>query len=186
MSKNLFILLFCFFIDNVTSFNYISMNCNKPNTMKPIYVTKKWKITINNRPEKSYYDWLNFIWYNELYVNSIINSKIITYGDIYGKDSIRSINYFSNINQVITNTTYPSNILYKEYILPNRKSNKGEIKFINNKNNTELIWNINYTCLPYTENITYKLYDNIISNNLKKLKLFSERTKYQKINKRRV
>lgn len=179
MNKKLLIILFCYFVDNVISFNYINMNINKPNFNKPKYISKKWKITVNNKPEEIYYDWLNVVWYEDFYFNSIFNSKIITDGDIYGTNSIRSLNLFNSVNQVISNTSFPSSIIYKEYILPNTNSNNAEIKFINNNNNTDIIWNLNYTCLPFTENITYKIYDNIISNSLHKLKIYSERKKYQ-------
>jgi len=179
MLRNYNFLLFCLLINYVTSFNYISMNLNKPDILKPKYITKQWKINIDSNPKDIYYDWLNIVWYQDFHLNSMINSKIITVGDIDGKNSIRSLNFFNTVNQVITNTSYPNKILYKEYIVPNINSNKGEIQFINNNNNTELVWNVNYTCLPHTENIVYKMYDNVISNSLNKVKIYSERKKYQ-------
>lgn len=179
MLRNYNFLLFCLLINYVTSFNYISINLNKLDILKPKYVTKQWKINIDTNPKETYYDWLNIVWYNDFHFNSMINSKIITFGDIYGTNSMRSLNFFNTVNQVITNTSYPSKILYKEYVAPSFNSNKGEIKFINNNNKTEVIWNLNYTCLPHTENFIYKMYDDAISTSLKKVKTYSERKKYQ-------
>ena len=106
------------------------------------------------------------------------NFNIISEGDIHGKKSIRCI---KNINQVITNVNYPYKIEYKEYIMPLMDSNKGSINFKNKNNYTEVIWALDYKTLPLMEEITYKMYSRVIENSLKKLKTYSERTKYQKI-----
>ena len=53
--------------------------------------------------------------------------------------------------------------------------------FKNKNNSTEVIWSLNYKSLPMMEDITYKMYSKIIENSLKKLKIYSERKKYQNI-----
>lgn len=64
--------------------------------------------------------------------------------------------------------------------MPLVKSNKGNIYFKNKTNDsTEVIWYLNYQTLPLLDEITYKMYDRIITNSLKNLKTYSERTKYQ-------
>jgi hypothetical protein len=132
--------------------------------------TDKWKIKIDNTSRNVYYDWLNKEWYNN-------NFNIVSDGDLHGKNSIRSK---KNVNQIIVNTDFPKKIEYKEYIMPLVKSNKGNIYFKNKTNDiTEVIWYLNYQTLPLLDEITYKMYDRIITNSLKNLKTYSERTKYQ-------
>lgn len=132
--------------------------------------TDKWKIKIDNTSKNVYYDWLNKEWYNT-------DFEIISEGDLYGKNSIRSK---KNINQIIINTDFPKKIEYKEYVLPLVKPNKGNIYFKNKTNGgTEVIWFLDYKTLPLLDEITYKMYDKIITNSLKNLKTYSERTKYQ-------
>tara|TARA_B000000477_G_scaffold2994_1_gene2788 strand:+ start:5331 stop:5822 length:492 start_codon:yes stop_codon:yes gene_type:complete len=162
IKKLLFILLSINIFSDVFAFNIMNL-VNK---------TDKWKIKINNTSKQVYYDWLNKEWYGN-------NFNIISEGDIYGKNSIRSI---KNINQVITNVNYPYKIVYKEYIMPLMYSNKGSINFKNKNNYTEVIWYLNYQTLPLLDEITYKMYDRIITNSLENLKTYSERSKYQKKN----
>lgn len=132
--------------------------------------TDKWKIKIDNTSKNVYYDWLNKEWYNT-------DFEIISEGDLYGKNSIRSK---KNVNQIIINTDFPKKIEYKEYVLPLVKPNKGNIYFKNKTNgSTEVIWFLDYKTLPLLDEITYKMYDKIITNSLKNLKTYSERTKYQ-------
>ena len=119
---------------------------------------------------KTHYDWLNKEWYSSKF-------NIVSEGDLHGKNSIRSK---KNVNQIIVNTDFPKKIEYKEYIMPLVKSNKGNIYFKNKTNDsTEVIWYLNYQTLPLLDEITYKMYDRIITNSLKNLKTYSERTKYQ-------
>lgn len=161
IKKLLFILLSINIFSDVFAFNIMNL-VNK---------TNKWKIKIDNTSKQVYYDWLNKEWYGN-------NFNIISEGDIDGKNSIRSI---KNINQVITNVNYPYKIEYKEYIIPLIDSNKGSINFKNKNNYTEVIWALDYKALPLMEEMTYKMYNRVIENSLKKLKIYSERTKYQKI-----
>ena len=161
IKKLLFILLSINIFSDVFTFNIMNL-VNK---------TDKWKIKINNTSKQVYYDWLNKEWYGN-------NFNIISEGDIDGKKSIRCI---KNINQVITNVNYPYKIEYKEYIMPLMDSNKGSINFKNKNNYTEVIWAFDYKTLPLMEEMTYKMYSRVIENSLKKLKTYSERTKYQKI-----
>lgn len=153
IKKLLFILLSINIFSDVFAFNIMNL-VNK---------TNKWKIKIDNTPNQVYYDWLNKEWYGN-------NFNIISEGDIHGKNSIRSI---KNINQVITNVNYPYKIEYKEYIMPLMDSNKGSINFKNKNNYTEVIWTLDYKALPLMEEITYKMYNRVIENSLKKLKTYS-------------
>ena len=66
--------------------------------------------------------------------------------------------------------------------MPLMYSNKGSINFKNKNNYTEVIWYLNYQTLPLLDEITYKMYDRIITNSLENLKTYSERSKYQKKN----
>lgn len=162
MTKNiLFILLSINLFTEVFTFNIINL-VNK---------TDKWKIKIDNTSKQVYFDWLNKEWYGN-------NFNIVSEGDINGKKSIRTK---KNINQVIVNTNYPYKIEYKEYVFPLMESNKGSVIFKNKNNSTEVIWSLNYKSLPMMEDITYKMYSKIIENSLKKLKIYSERKKYQNI-----
>ena len=68
-----------------------------------------YNITVFNKPEIVYYEWLNFIWYN-YYTFDIVE------GDLYGNNSIRQ---FSNLNQKIIDVSYPNYIKYKEVELFN-------------------------------------------------------------------
>jgi hypothetical protein len=99
-------------------------------------------------------------------------------GDEYGKNSIRTK---KNINQIITETEYPYKIEYREYILPFFKPNKGEIQFKRKKNNSEIIWKVEYQSLPLLEEITYKMYNNMINNSLKNIKTYCIRKQNQNI-----
>tara|TARA_B110000259_G_C14034421_1_gene408524 strand:+ start:1103 stop:1594 length:492 start_codon:yes stop_codon:yes gene_type:complete len=160
IKKLLFILLSINIFSDVYAFNIMNL----------VHKTDKWKIKINNISKQVYNDWLNKEWYGN-------NFNIITEGDVDGKNSIRSI---KNVNQVITNVNYPYKIEYKEYIMPLIDSNKGSINFKNKNNYTEVIWTLDYKTLPLMEEITYKMYSRVIENSLEKLKIYSERKKYQK------
>jgi len=179
MNKLLFVLILTFFVNNTTCFSKPNYSYN--NIKMRTETNKCWNIKINSNPENVYYDWLNNVWYDSYFNNNLCNSKIISIGDIYGTNSIRSMNVFNTVNQIITNTTYPEKIEYKEVILPSINYNRGSIDFVNNNNSTELIWNINYTKtdLELIDKIVYKIYDHVINNTLKKLKIYSERRVYQ-------
>ena len=160
IKKVIFILLSINIFNDVFAYNIMNL----------INKTDKWKIKINNNSKQVYNDWLNNEWYSN-------NFNIISEGDVDGKNSIRSI---KNINQIIVNTDFPKKIEYKEYVMPLIKSNKGNIYFKNKTNDsTEVIWCLNYQILPLLDEITYRMYDRIITNSLKNLKTYSERTKYQ-------
>jgi len=163
MKKVLLSLLLFNLISNIYSFNPYNMMINK---------TDKWTTKINNVSNKeAYFAWLNNEWYNN-------NYNLIMEGDEYGKNSIRTK---KNINQIITETEYPYKIKYKEYILPFLKPNKGEIQFKRKKNNSEIIWKVEYQSLPLLEEITYKMYNNMIDSSLKNIKTYCIRKQNQNI-----
>jgi|UniRef100_A0A6C0JRX3 hypothetical protein len=126
-----------------------------------------YNITVFNKPEIVYYEWLNFIWYN-YYTFDIVE------GDLYGNNSIRQ---FSNLNQKIIDVSYPNYIKYKEVELFNFKYTYGEVFFNKTETNDTIIeWKINSNSfIPFIDII----YDKLIDSQLKYLKKIIDRKKYQ-------